>query len=103
METQQFVGWMLLNPFDALGAVEIEWRLRPKYWGKGYVTEAVKVILQYAVEGLKLQEVIAEIHKMNKGSISVAEKIGMELEYKGIEETSDYVKYVLSQHGVKNH
>ncbi|WP_079527947.1 GNAT family N-acetyltransferase [Halobacillus hunanensis] len=87
-----FVGWVLLIPLDTFGPeVEIGWRLRPRYWGKGYATEAANMILQYAVESLKLEEVIAEIHKMNKGSIRVAKKIGME--YKRTEEVSDYIRY----------
>lgn len=94
-EPQQFAGWVLLIPLDTVGPeIEIGWRLRPKYWGKGYATETARVIIQYAVKSLKLQEVIAEIQKMNKGSIRVAEKIGME--YRGTEETSDYIRYALS-------
>ncbi|SFB08067.1 Protein N-acetyltransferase, RimJ/RimL family [Lentibacillus halodurans] len=95
-EPQQFVGWVLLIPLDTVGPeIEIGWRLRPKYWGKGYATEAARVIIQYAVESLNLQEVIAEIHKMNTGSIRVAEKIGME--YAGTEDTNDYIRYALNR------
>ncbi|SDK26898.1 GNAT family N-acetyltransferase [Sediminibacillus albus] len=95
-EPQQFAGGVLLIPLDTVGPdIEIGWRLRPKYWGKGYATEAARVIIQYAAEILKLQKVIAEIHKMNKGSIRVAEKIGME--YTETEETSDYIRYAFSR------
>ncbi|MFD1363447.1 GNAT family N-acetyltransferase [Lentibacillus salinarum] len=94
---KKFVGWVLLIPLDAVGPdIEIGWRLRPKYWGKGYATETARVILQYAVESLKLKEVIADIHKMNKGSIRVAEKIGMA--YKRTEEASDYMRFALTRH-----
>ena len=75
-ENERFAGWVLLIPQhkNELSA-EIGWRLRPRYWGKGYATEASAIILHYAITELKLKEVAAEIHKENKGSIRVAEKI----------------------------
>jgi len=85
----------MLIPLDAVGPdIEIGWRLKPKYWGKGYATEAAKVILQYADESLKLKEVIAEIQKENKGSIRVAENIGMK--YKKTEEAANYIRFSLT-------
>lgn len=91
----QFVGWVLLIPLDMVGPdIEIGWRLRSKYWGKGYATESAKVILQHALETLNLKEVIAEIHNMNKGSIRVADKIGMK--YK--ESEDEYVSFACHRH-----
>ncbi|WP_018924068.1 GNAT family N-acetyltransferase [Salsuginibacillus kocurii] len=96
-DQQQIIGWILLIPMDAVGPeIEIGWRLKPKYWGKGYATEAAKVILHYAFESLEIEEIVADINKMNKGSIRVAEKIG--LEYKGLLETSAYIRYAIYRH-----
>ncbi|WP_237712056.1 GNAT family N-acetyltransferase [Paraburkholderia xenovorans] len=39
----QFLGWVLLTPYDAVGpGIEIGWRLARKGWGHGYATEAAR-------------------------------------------------------------
>ncbi|WP_226537317.1 GNAT family N-acetyltransferase [Fictibacillus halophilus] len=48
--------------------------------GKGYTTEAVKLIVKYAFEELKLHRVEAGVMPHNIGSIRVLEKAGFEKE-----------------------
>jgi RimJ/RimL family protein N-acetyltransferase len=77
-ENKGFIGWIMLIPIDMVGPeIEIGWRLRSKYWGKGYATEAAKAILRYAFDILEIKELVADIHQLNKGSMRVAEKIGL--------------------------
>lgn len=78
-KNKDFLGWVMLIPIDAVGPeIEIGWRINRKSWGKGYATEAAKVILQYALEDLDVKEIVADIDKFNIGSIRVAEKLGFE-------------------------
>lgn len=73
-----FVGWVLLIPADAVGPeIEIGWRLRKRFWGRGFATEAARPILHHALQVLGLPEVVADIDCDNVGSLKVAEKIGM--------------------------
>ncbi len=73
-----FVGWVLLIPADGVGPeIEIGWRLRPRFWGRGFATEAARPILVHAMEGLGLGEIVADIVPDNLGSLKVAEKIGL--------------------------
>lgn len=73
-----FVRWVLLIPVDGAGPeIEIGWRLRQRFWGKGFATEAARPVLAHAVETLGLDEIIAEIAEENLGSVKVAEKIGL--------------------------
>ncbi len=75
-----FVGWVLLLPYAEFGdEVEIGWRLKRDFRGKGYASEAAQPILRHAFETLRLESVVADIHPENIGSISVAEKLGMRL------------------------
>lgn len=72
------LGWILLIPTDNINSeVEIGWRFNRSAWGKGYATEAAKAILDYALETLDLDGVIADIDPEKFGSIHVAAKIGM--------------------------
>jgi len=80
-ETNVFVGWIMLIPIDAIGPeIEMGWRLKRKYWGEGFATEAAQTILNYALHDIKVEEVVADIHCFNKGSERVAEKIGLQCE-----------------------
>lgn len=73
-----FIGWALLIPVDAVGPeIEIGWRLKRRFWGKGFATEAARPVLNHAMQNLRLNEVVAEILSENLGSLKVAEKIGM--------------------------
>lgn len=71
-----------LEPHFAKDTVEIGWRLAPLYWGKGYVTEAGKALLNYALDELKLDEVVSFAVHDNERSIAVMKRIGMKRDEK---------------------
>ncbi|KQQ84205.1 GNAT family N-acetyltransferase [Aureimonas sp. Leaf324] len=74
----RFLGWILLIPRDGAGPeIEIGWRFKRDVWGKGFATEAAKPVLEYALETLDLDRIVADIDPDNSGSIRVALKIGM--------------------------
>ncbi|MEO0488727.1 MAG: GNAT family N-acetyltransferase [Cyanobacteria bacterium P01_A01_bin.123] len=57
--------------------VEIKYALLRAYWGQGLATEAVRGMLDYAREHLKIPRVIATIAPENKASRRVLLKVGM--------------------------
>jgi len=59
---------------------ELGYWLGKKYWGKGYTTEAVKLMLKFAFEKLKLHRVYANLFEENIASRRVLEKTGFKLE-----------------------
>lgn len=78
-QENEFVGWILLIPVDTVGPeIEMGWRLKRKFWGNGYASEAAQAVLDYALYELKLSAVIAEIVEDNHASIALAEKLGFE-------------------------
>jgi len=62
----------------ALGS--IGYVLNKDYWGKGYVTEAAKLILKFGFEKLNLKKIIGRCDIDNIASCRVLEKIGMKKE-----------------------
>lgn len=53
------------------------------FWGKGFATEAIKLIVNYAFNKLKLQKLIVGANKNNLSSIKMFRKAGFtELEAK---------------------
>lgn len=55
---------------------EVGYQLLPIHWRKGYVTEAMKPILQEGFEVLNLHRVEAHIDPENQASLKLAEKVG---------------------------
>lgn len=79
-----FVGFTGFHNFmfdvDFAPGIEILWRLKQEYWGRGYATEAAKSCLAYAKENLPFSMVRAFTSLTNKRSQRVMQKIGMEFE-----------------------
>ena len=60
--------------------VEIGWRFRPEYWGKGLATEAAKAVMQYGFETFGFERLVCVTQAANSRSIRVAGKLGMAFE-----------------------
>lgn len=56
---------------------EVGWHLRKASWGKGYATEAARVLLDYGFMVLKLPYIYAIAYPENRPSIRVMERLGM--------------------------
>lgn len=62
---------------DDKKAVEIGYGFLQKYWRKGYATEAVGALIQWAFDTSKVDKITAETLRDNGGSIRVLEKLNM--------------------------
>lgn len=72
------LGLIHLNKIDFFHrSAELGYWIRRKAWNRGYTTEAVKVLIDYAVNTLRLDEVTAVCHPQNSASLRVLEKAGM--------------------------
>lgn len=81
--SQTLIGYCgLVYKPDVNGRPEIEigYRLAHAFWGRGYATEAVAVVRDYAFSVLGLTRLIAIIDPGNTASIRVAEKAGLRRE-----------------------
>ena len=76
-----FIGFVGLNQTHAdmsfAPCVEIAWRLRKGFWGRGYATEAARASLDFAFTKLALDEVVAFTAMINQRSQLIMERIGM--------------------------
>lgn len=59
---------------------ELGWTIIPEYQGRGYATEAARLLLPYAFDTLQQPRVISLIHPDNAPSRRVAEKLGQRIE-----------------------
>ena len=61
-------------------SAEVGYVLNPDYWGKGIATEALRCVLKFGFEELKLHRIEAKFIEENKRSLRVMEKVGMTFE-----------------------
>ncbi len=85
-----YCGLTLYPDIDGVPEIEIGYRLVRKFWGSGYATEAAIAIRDYAFTDLRVDRLVALIEPVNKRSIRVAEKLGMEYEKDVMLDDYDY-------------
>lgn len=81
-ETGAFIGkcgLMLQEEVDGNNEIEVSYHLLPRYWGKGYATEAAQKFRDYAFENNITNSVVSLIHPQNTRSKKVALRNGMQL------------------------
>ncbi|HTB46283.1 MAG TPA: GNAT family N-acetyltransferase [Acetobacteraceae bacterium] len=58
-------------------AVEVAWRLHPRFWGQGYATEAARAAIEDGFTRVGLPEIVALTALGNHASMRVMERLGM--------------------------
>jgi RimJ/RimL family protein N-acetyltransferase len=79
-ETNELVGDIGLSLADGEpGVIKIGYTMSPSFQGRGYATEAVGALIDYAFDTLGADIARAYASAENIASIRVAEKVGMQL------------------------
>lgn len=58
------------------GVLDVGYDLQQQYWGKGYMQEALKAIINVALIELKIKKINAHIYIENDNSIKLVERLG---------------------------
>ncbi len=78
VETNQFIGLIALNMGKPnYKTAEVWYKIHLNYWNKGYTTEALTKLLDFAFNNLELHRIEAGCEVENIASIKVLEKVGM--------------------------
>ena len=76
-----FVGWCSMSRWNPVyRSLGVGYCFDEPAWGKGYASEAVHAMLQWAYSALDLNRVEAELDTRNAASARVLEKLGFERE-----------------------
>jgi len=78
--TGDFIGRVGFTNQQGWPGFELGWTIWPEYQGRGYATEAARMLLPYAFDVLDQPHVISLIHPDNTPSRKVAEKLGEKIE-----------------------
>lgn len=93
--TQEFIGWCGLKFIKEKNEIDLGYRFKKQYWGKGYATEAAQTCISYAFAHLNIQKIIARAHVENSASLHVIEKCGMRFLGEGIVDSCPVKTYEL--------
>ena len=77
--TQTFFGWVWVVFLGDDPYIDLGYRLAPRFWGRGYATEAGQQVVHHAFLDLGIPDLTALIHPLNLASARVAEKVGLAL------------------------
>ncbi|ATL49992.1 GNAT family N-acetyltransferase [Chitinophaga caeni] len=72
----KLIGTVGFNHFTPNHRSNIGYDLHPDYWNKGFMTEALKRVIQFGMEQLQVNRIEAEVMPGNTSSIKVLEKLG---------------------------
>ena len=90
------IGYVQLVPLEE--GFEVGYHIAKEYTGKGYATESLQALLEYARAEKKLEKVYGICVSENVASKKVLEKCGFEKEYEGAGEyqgnPADIARYV---------
>lgn len=71
---------------------EVNYLLSPSAQHKGYAAEGIQRLIQFSVEVWDIHQIIAEIHKDNKASIALVERLGFSRKSDG-----EFVVYLIEK------
>ena len=75
-ETKEVIGTCLVFYNDDENHWDISYNLGKNFWGKGYITEAMKAVMKFAETELGMKECITSYAKLNTNSANVLHKLG---------------------------
>jgi RimJ/RimL family protein N-acetyltransferase len=76
----RFVGRIGFTNPEGWPGFEVGWTIAREFQGRGFATEGGRFLLDYAFNEMGRDHVISVIHRDNKPSIRVAERLGENLE-----------------------
>lgn len=80
-DTEAFCGWFHLRPLEDDPAIlDVGFRLRREWWGRGLATEGAEALVQRAFLILEAERVVAHALEANAASRRVLEKLGLQEE-----------------------
>ncbi|MEO6232183.1 MAG: GNAT family N-acetyltransferase [Ferruginibacter sp.] len=79
----EFIGWCGLKQLPKKREIDLGYRLKQNFWGKGFATEAASHTLDHGFKKLNLSMITGKAHTDNLASLTILKKIGMK--YKGEE------------------
>lgn len=80
-ETKEFIGDFSFWRIDRKNVLaEIGYTLKPKFWGKGYMSETLSTLIEFGFDKLGIHSFVANINPVNNNSRKLLLKMGFQKE-----------------------
>ncbi len=90
--SRELIGTICLWNFtDENSIAELGYELIPEYQRKGYMKEALEIVLRFAFQEIKLVKILAETHEANTPSIKLLKSHG----FKEVKKMKSFYQYEL--------
>jgi ribosomal-protein-alanine N-acetyltransferase len=99
----EFIGWAGLKYISERDEIDLGYRFKKQYWGRGYATEAANTCINYGFVHLDLGKITAKAHEENTASLNVIEKCGMQFLKQDVIDGSPVKVYELVNHSREAH
>lgn len=82
-EQELLIGWIEMSPPQFIGRpvvpgeLALSYALHRSFWGNGYMTEALRKMMDFAFESLHAPQLVATCEVLNTASARVMERAGM--------------------------
>ena len=93
-ETNEFIGAMSLHVKKPHHKAEAGYWIGESFWGQGYATEALRAVLKFGFEELKLNKIYAMYYDYNPASGKVMANNGMIKEAEFVDNEFKHGKFV---------
>lgn len=80
-DSEAFIGWICIKPDRFIPEMELGYRFKQPFWGKGYATEGSKFLIQQAFTVGGCDRLTAHTLEYNQRSRHVMEKCGFRFQY----------------------
>ena len=91
-ENNEFIGFSGLKYLPEFDEVDIGYRFKKAYWGKGIATEANLPFIDYGFQKLGLKKIIGLVFAENVASVNVLKKLGLSF-LKQVEEEGEILDW----------
>jgi|GEM_PF-560485 [ribosomal protein S5]-alanine N-acetyltransferase len=99
-ETDEFVGRIGIHKEKKPSTVMAGYIIRKEFWGKGYATESMRAIIDWAFSNTDVSKIIGATVPEHRASIRVMEKVGMQFVQEYQEYGCIFVQYAIERQQV---
>jgi ribosomal-protein-alanine N-acetyltransferase len=79
--TNEFIGyfgyWRIIKEHCR---AEIGYALKPEFWGRGYMSETLKILIDFGFNDLRIHSIEANVNPKNEKSVQLLEKLNFKKE-----------------------
>lgn len=100
---EDLMGFCGYRTFEDTDTPELLYGILPRFWGRGYVTEAGHAVIRYGFESCGFERIVGATDTPNQSSVQVMQRLGMVFDARREFHGLDTVFYSLTPQDYADH